>query len=74
MEDNTYYSLVPSFEGPKSASESLSSSVSELFPQPCGLPVATSMLSGDQTASVRLQLPQDVALEERACNRRGHRD
>lgn len=44
MKDNTYYSLVPSFEGPKSVSASLSSSVSKLFPQPRGLPFATSML------------------------------
>lgn len=44
MKDNTYYSFVPIVEGPNSVSESVSSSVTELFPQPRVLPVATSML------------------------------
>lgn len=43
-DQNTYYFFVPSFEGPKSLSKPLSSSGSEIFPAPCVLSAASSML------------------------------
>lgn len=45
MKDDTYYSLVPSFDGPKPMLASLSSSDITLFSQPCGLSVAPSIIT-----------------------------